>query len=93
MPLNINQLGWLPDYPDSRDLTLNDLSENIIKEEKSQSQDCTELQIVKLIEQLVSDNPEHKKITENLKQTIKKNQNQIIFYNVSLKQKFSCIGE
>jgi C1A family cysteine protease len=79
MPLNINQLGWLPDYPDSRDLTLNNLSENIIKEEKSQSQDCTELQIVKLIEQLVSDNPEHKKITENLKQTIKKNQNQIIF--------------
>jgi C1A family cysteine protease len=78
MELNKHPLGWLPDYPDSRDLTLNDLSENIIKEEKSQSQDCTELQIVKLIEQLVSD-PKHKKITENLKQTIKKNQNQISF--------------
>ncbi|WP_254173295.1 C1 family peptidase [Planktothrix pseudagardhii] len=79
MPLNINPLGWLPDYPDSRDMTLNDMSENIIKENRSQSQDCTELQIVKLIEQLVLDNPEHKKTIENLKQIIKKDQNQIVF--------------
>ena len=79
MPLNINPLGWLPDYPDSRDLTLNDLSDNIIQQEKSKSQDCTQLQIVQLIEELVPDNHENKKITESLKQIIKKDQNQITF--------------
>jgi C1A family cysteine protease len=76
MPLNINPLGWLPDYPDSRDLTLNDI---IIKENTSQSQDCTELQIVKVIEKLVSHNQENKTIIENLKKIIKKDQNQISF--------------
>ena len=76
MPLNINPLGWLPDYPDSRDLTLNDI---IIKENTSQSQDCTELQIVKVIEKLLSHNPENKTIIENLKKIIKKDQNQISF--------------
>ncbi|CAD5909307.1 C1 family peptidase [Planktothrix agardhii] len=81
MPLNINQLGWLPDYPDSRDMTLNELSENIIKEEESKSQDCTQLQIVRLIEDLIPipNDHENKKKLESLKQIIRKDQNQISF--------------
>lgn len=93
MPLDKNQLGWIPDYPDFRDMKVTniDMNKNIIKEQ-SQNQEDTSSQIIKLLDKLIDQmNDENINNYQGLKEEIDKlkikNENEIKFLNVKVENK------
>ncbi|WP_313653877.1 C1 family peptidase [Planktothrix agardhii] len=89
MELNKHPLGWLPDYPDWRDITMNNISENIVKD-KSLNQENTESPIRELAK-LIIDNLPDQNLASELQKTIdkfnKKDENEIEFLNVKSENK------
>ncbi|SKB14894.1 hypothetical protein PL11201_680170 [Planktothrix sp. PCC 11201] len=96
MELNKHSLGWLPDYPDWRDLTMNNISDNIVKD-KSPNQENIESPILELAQlikaQLIKDNlpDQNQNLASELQKTIdkfnKKDENEIEFLNVKSENK------
>ena len=81
MPLNQNSLGWLPDYPDQRDLKLSDLNKNIIKDQSQNSEYTASqiLELAELIKKIVSNTDQKGKtsLDERLESIIQKNRDEI----------------
>lgn len=91
MELNKHPLGWLPDYPDWRDLTMNNISENIVKD-KSPNQENTESPIRELAKLIIDNLPDqNQNLDSELQKTIdkfnKKDENEIEFLNVKSENK------
>ncbi|MBG0748270.1 MAG: hypothetical protein I4E98_17025 [Planktothrix agardhii KL2] len=92
MELNKHPLGWLPDYPDWRDITMNNISENIVKD-KSPNQENTESPILELAKLLIKGNllDQNQDLASKLQETIdkfnKKDENEIEFLNVKSENK------
>ena len=92
MPLNPNSLGWLPDYPDERDLKLNDLTQNIIKDQSQNSEYTASqiLELAQLIKEIVSDTGQKgkKNLDESLERLIRTNRDEICFVRVQKENKY-----
>jgi C1A family cysteine protease len=91
MELNKHPLGWLPDYPDWRDLKMNNISENIVKD-KSPNQENTESPIRELAKLIIDNLPDqNQNLASELQKTIdkfnKKDENEIEFLNVKSENK------
>ncbi|MBD2483420.1 C1 family peptidase [Planktothrix sp. FACHB-1365] len=92
MPLDKNKLGWIPDYPDFRDLKMADINKIIKEQSPTQNQEDAASQILelaKLIKKIVSPekdtaNQESLKIIDQL---IKRNENKIKFLRVKVENK------
>jgi C1A family cysteine protease len=92
MPLNQNSLGWLPDYPDQRDLKLSDLNNNIIKDQSQNSEYTASqiLELAELIKKIVpnTDQKEKKSLDESLERIIQTNRDEICFLKVQKENKY-----
>ena len=92
MPLNQNSLGWLPDYPDQRDLKLSDLNKNIIKDQSQNSEYTASqiLELAELIKKIVSNTDQKGKtsLDERLESIIQKNRDEICFLTVQKENKY-----
>ena len=95
MPSDKNQLGWIPDYPDFRDLKVTQIDmgkmdKNIIKEQ-SGNQEYTASQIIKLAKLIKKINDNNLKNDEDVKkeieELIRKNENEIKFLNIKVENK------